>query len=211
MNVRAIAVLVLVVCCGCEPPAASNLAKTGPPPPPSVGVQMAELQTTAESPDTSAVAEEAVAEPASLEPMETAATQAPAGAVEPPATDPAEPAPVSKPPLPTSPTRQPIVRLSAGAALPQLLPEGTQVGVSVDYRVTGRLSTSARYALVVESAGGQVAVPVELASRGGTIEGFLPATVRPEHKPFRAWIDELAPGSRSSVMVSNKLDLQTSY
>jgi hypothetical protein len=101
--------------------------------------------------------------------------------------------------------------LSAGVALPQLLPEGTQIGVSVDYKVSGRLNGSARYALVVESSAGPIAVPVKLSPEGGTLQGFLPLSVRPEHKPFSARVEELAPGSRRSVIVSNRLDLQTSY
>jgi hypothetical protein len=166
-------------------------------------VQLAELpaEPTTESPATP-IEESPVAVPPAFQPQESAEPAQPVSTLATPA----------EPTQPTPPAAgQPILRLSAGVALPQLLPEGTQIGVSVDYKVSGRLNPSARYALVVESAGGRVAVPVTLSAQGGTIQGFLPAEVRPEHKPFSARIEELAPGSRSSVTVSNRLDLQTSY
>ena len=115
------------------------------------------------------------------------------------------------PTLPTpTPSPGPFINLSAGVALPQLLPEGTQIGVSVDYSLSGNLNPSSRYELVVESSKGKVAVPVMLEARGGTIQGFLPPSVRPEDLPFRAQIDEVPPeGPR--VRVSNSAVLATSY
>jgi hypothetical protein len=103
-----------------------------------------------------------------------------------------------------------FISLSAGVALPQLLPEGTQIGVSVDYRLSGSLKTSSRYFLVVESKAGEIALPVTLEPAGGTLQGFLPLAIRPEHEPFRAQIDELPAGGKRT-MVSNSAVLATSY
>jgi hypothetical protein len=111
----------------------------------------------------------------------------------------------------TTAEAKPSIHLSAGIALPQLLPEGTHVGVSVDYKITGQLRTSSRYVLVVESSAGEITVPVQLSSVGGTIQGFCPYSVRPEHQPFRARIDEHSPSSSRGVRVSNTVALQTSY
>lgn len=84
------------------------------------------------------------------------------------------------------------------------------MGVSVDYRLRGSLKTSSRYVLVVESNAGETAVPVTLSPEGGTLQGFLPLEVRPEHQPFQARIDEIPPGGKRS-RVSNTVSLATSY
>ena len=105
--------------------------------------------------------------------------------------------------------RQPPIHLSAGVAVPQLLPEGTQVGVSVDYGIRGELK-SYPYVLIVESSAGELALPVKLSPMGGTLQEFLPPSVRPEHKPFKARIDE-RPSTGQSVRASNTVVLQTSY
>jgi len=104
---------------------------------------------------------------------------------------------------------RPPIHLSAGVAVPQLLPEGTQMGVSVDYEITGRLNSS-RYVLVIESSAGQFVVPVTLAPERGTVQEFLPPSVRPEHKPFRVRIEERA-SAGNPVPASNTVPLQTSY
>jgi len=85
------------------------------------------------------------------------------------------------------------------------------MGISVDYKVRGQLNRSASYALIVASATGETIVPVDIAPQGGTFQGFLSAEIRPEHKPFTARVEELAPGSRRRTPVSNTLPLQTSY
>jgi len=110
---------------------------------------------------------------------------------------------------PRSAPSEPPIHLSAGVALPQLLPEGTQIGVSVDYKINGNLKSS-RYFLVMESSAGAIAVPVQLSPIGGTLQGFFPPSVRPEHQPFRVRIDE-APATGNAVHASNTLPLQTSY
>ena len=122
------------------------------------------------------------------------------------------PAATSAPqPPPQAPqAAQPPIRLSAGVAVPQSLPDGTQIGVSVDYRVSGRINTSSRYLLVIESKGKEVEFEVKLSPPGGTLQGFCPASVRPEDQPFRARLDE----QRSANVrdkVSNTVNLQTSY
>jgi hypothetical protein len=154
-------------------------------------------------------------------PVENVATAAPAAAASAPAAASAafapasEPAPTSQVPAPpTAPAAEaatiPFVNLSAGIALPQLLPDGTRIGVSVDYSLRGNLKTSCRYFLVVASSAGETPLPVALDPRGGTIQVFLPAEVRPEHQPFRAQIDEVLPtGQRARV--SNSAVLATSY
>jgi len=109
----------------------------------------------------------------------------------------------------SAPSEQLPIHLSAGVALPQLLPEGTQVGVSVDYKINGRLKSS-RYVLVIESSAGQFALPVKLSPMRGTLQDFLPSSVRPEHKPFRARIDEY-PATGSPVQASNTVSLLTNY
>jgi len=106
-------------------------------------------------------------------------------------------------------SEQPPIHLSAGVALPQLLPEGTQMGVSVDYKINGGLMSS-RYVLVIESGAGEFALPVKLSPMRGTLQDFLPPSVRPEHKPFRARIDEY-PATGNPVQASNTVPLQTSY
>jgi hypothetical protein len=103
------------------------------------------------------------------------------------------------------------VQLSAGVAVPQSLPGGTQIGVSVDYRVSGTLHPSARYALVIESGAGELALEIRLAAEGGTLQSFLPLAVRPEHQPFRARVEMLLPGESQPTRISNTASLQTSY
>jgi hypothetical protein len=110
-----------------------------------------------------------------------------------------------------SPAASPArIRLSAGVALPQSLPEGTQIGVSVDYRVAGDLDSSAQYFLVVSSQAGEMSLPVQIAREGGTLQTFFPPELRPEHKPFSARLDQqISQGARTSV--SNTEQLLTSY
>jgi hypothetical protein len=81
--------------------------------------------------------------------------------------------------------------------------------VSVDYKTSGELK-SYPYVLVIESSAGELALPVKLSPMGGTLQEFLPPSVRPEHKPFRARIEEKR-STDSSVPASNTVLLQTSY
>ena len=103
----------------------------------------------------------------------------------------------------------PPIHLSAGIAVPQSLPTGTQMGVSVDYAIRGALNRSSRYVLVVSSeGGGDVEAEVKLAT-SGTFQDFVPK-LRPEDRPFNCRIDEITPGGRR-VRASNVAPLQTNY
>lgn len=181
---------------GCEPPSAGTLHTSAPPPAVAagaMGIEFAEVPVETATPPAPVAFEQT--HPVAI------ATQSPATQIT------AAPEPTISSPAARVGT---AVRLSAGVALPQLLPEGTQIGVSVDYRVTGRLNSS-RHLLVIETSEGAIGVPVELSSQGGTLQGFCPLSVRPEHKPFRARIEELSASSQSRTPISNTLDLATSY
>jgi hypothetical protein len=102
---------------------------------------------------------------------------------------------------------KPSIRLSVGLALPQTLPDGTQVGVSVDYKVTGKLNSSAKYVWVIESRQGETAMEVQIKPQGGNLASFLPISIRPGDSPFRARIDEVS-SSGSRVRVSNVEELR---
>jgi hypothetical protein len=87
------------------------------------------------------------------------------------------------------------------------LPDGTQVGVSVDYKVTGKLNSSAKYVWVIESRQGETAMEVQIKPQGGNLASFLPISIRPGDSPFRARIDEVS-SSGSRVRVSNVEELR---
>jgi hypothetical protein len=107
------------------------------------------------------------------------------------------------------PTRNTSIRLSAGVALPQSLPTGTAMGMSIDYAFAGGLNQSSRYLWVISSeGGGEVETEVNLAV-SGTLQSFF-LKLRPEHKPFNCRIEEVLPGGRR-VRVSNVAPMQTSY
>jgi hypothetical protein len=186
MIVRSVAIVTVfglapLLCGGCEPPSAPVInAPPAPPAPP------ASVETGSEVAPSVASAE-------SIAPIAGGR-----GSQTPQQTS-----------LRPAPGEQPPIHLSAGVALPQLLPEGTQVGVSVDYKITGALKSS-RYVLVIESSAGQIAVPVQLSPMGGTLQGFFPPSVRPEHQPFRARIDEY-PATDNPIQASNTVPLRTSY
>jgi len=108
-----------------------------------------------------------------------------------------------------APSGVPPIHLSAGIAVPQSLPTGTQMGVSVDYAIRGALNRSSRYVLVVSSdGGGDVEAEVRLAV-SGTFQDFVPK-LRPDDRPFNCRIDEITPGGRR-VRASNVAPLQTNY
>jgi hypothetical protein len=210
-------VAILIATIGCDLPPDPTLAgaglksvpestAAGPPPPPSPPSPSSALDAPS---------------PAALSPPTVDSNR---GAPESsPASVPSEPAQQPPPPVDvaqqnTSPTpasgslpAKPTVQLSAGVAVPQSLPGGTQIGVSVDYRVSGTLHPSARYALVVESGAGELALEVRLAAEGGTLQSFLPLAVRPEHQPFRARVEMLLPGESQPTKISNTANLQTNY
>jgi hypothetical protein len=217
MGLRVLLVVVVVgafvAVAGCEPPPKSLASGTSPPPPPGSGTDRATGVEFAEIPVASEPGDQREPALPNAEPM----PESPIATDDQPVIDQRRapsPGNIPRTESPTAPapaTPQTPIRLSAGVALPQLLPEGTQIGVSVDYRLTGRLNPSSQYALVIESGAGTIGVPVELSPQGGTIQGFCPASVRPEHKPFNARIVELVPGSRSQTPISNTAALTTSY
>jgi len=101
-----------------------------------------------------------------------------------------------------------IVRLSAGVALPQSLPTGTAMGMSVDYVLQGALPTSAVATVwVIESAqGASVEVPVRLNAQGNLMT-FV-TDMRPEHGPFRSYLAAMFAGGRRTP-ISPKIDMQS--
>ena len=123
----------------------------------------------------------------------------------------ADPAPVSPPPAGPLGSPPPArtsassasasIDLSAGVALPQSLPTGTAMGMSVDYRFTaGEPQPSRQYVWVIEPAmGDPVRQPVRLSTRG-TLQAFFPQ-LHPRNGPFQAHI-ESPDGSRLSNSVS---------
>jgi hypothetical protein len=115
--------------------------------------------------------------------------------------------PTYSPTEPTTSASKPSIRLSVGIALPQTLPDGTQIGVSVDYKLTGNLNPSAKYLWVIQSRQGETAMEVQLKPQGGNLASFLPIAIRPEDSPFKAWIDEVST-SGSRLRVSNVESLQ---
>ena len=182
------AVILLV---GCEPPTASSSTANGPPGPPSP-------PAAGSGETTETILHQDLSPNGNSESLDSAETL--------PVADPVPESPPSAP----SQTAGVSIRLSAGVALPQLLPDGTQIGVSVDYSIRGNMQSSSRYLLIVASSAGEISVPVTLNEQGGTYQGFLPLDVRPEHKPFRARIDEVSP-SGVRTPISNSADLVTSY
>lgn len=90
------------------------------------------------------------------------------------------------------------IRLSAGTALAQTLPEGTTMGFSVDYQFTaGQPDSNAQYFWVVQRTQGPPArQPVQLSAQG-TLQGFI-SGFRPEHGPFQGHIED-ARGNRLSA------------
>ena len=128
-----------------------------------------------------------------------------------PATAPAveESRPVTaKPPEPSPPPRTAAqrgagaaIKLSLGVALPQSLPTGTAMGLSVEYAFTeGQPLPSLSYVWVIEPAKGDpVRQPVQLG-RSGTLQAFF-TQLRPDHGPFSCHI-EGSDGNRLSKSIS---------
>ena len=161
--------------------------------------QASRQETAPEEADAEADAMAAVAE--------IPAVGGPAPAVEesrPAAGKPPEPSPPpASPPPPRTPQRRtgPSIRLSAGVALPQSLPTGTAMGISVDYAfAAGQPLPSLSYVWVIEPAKADpVKQPVQL-SQSGTLQAFF-TQLRPEHGPFHAHI-EGSDGTRLSRSIS---------
>lgn len=109
------------------------------------------------------------------------------------------PSSANPPATASTPPAAPAIRLSAGVALAQTLPDGTAMGFSVDYRfVQGGPDSSTRYVWVIQPASGQpTVVPVELEP-SGTLQTFT--KFRPEHGPFQCFLaEETASGEHSPL------------
>ncbi len=101
------------------------------------------------------------------------------------------------------------VQLSAGIAVPQSLPIGTVMAISVDYTLRGNLSGSSRYVWVVKSTTEDMVTDVKL-DQSGNLSAFF-QQLRPEHRPFSVRIEEVTPGSKRRTVISNELPLKTDY
>jgi len=79
-------------------------------------------------------------------------------------------------------------KLKTGIALPQTLPNGTQIGFSVDYRFrTYTPDPQAQYVWEIRQGNGSVEqLAVQITGKKGTLNQFLP--VRPEQGPFSSRI-----------------------
>jgi len=97
----------------------------------------------------------------------------------------------------------------SGIAVPQSLPVGTVMAISVDYERYAELKTSSRYALVVKSTAGEIVNEIKLEP-SGNLSVFI-QQFKPEHRPFTARIEELTPGSNRRTIVSNEVTLKTDY
>ncbi|MCE9526350.1 MAG: hypothetical protein K8R36_09885 [Planctomycetales bacterium] len=93
--------------------------------------------------------------------------------------------------------------------MPQSLPIGTVMAISVDYAVRGRLNPSSHYVWVIKSGAGEAVSEVAL-DNSGNLSAFF-EKLKPEHRPFTARIEEVTPGSKRRTVVSNEVPLQTSY
>jgi hypothetical protein len=101
-----------------------------------------------------------------------------------------------------------FIQLSAGIAVPQFLPTGTCMSLSVDYSLSAAPRAS-HYLWVVKSASGEIVNEVKLESSGNLSAFFQ--QLRPEHRPFSVRIEEVPAGSKSRTVVSNELTLKTDY
>jgi hypothetical protein len=79
-------------------------------------------------------------------------------------------------------------RLRAGIALPQTLPDGTQVGFSVDYRFrTYTPDPQARYVWEIRQGNGSIErLDVQITGKKGTLSQYLP--LQPQQGPFTSRI-----------------------
>jgi len=138
-----------------------------------------------------------------------------AAAQQPPQAQPSQQGQQPQPAAPANPSNSPaptperFIHLSAGIAVPQSLPVGTVMAISVDYERYAELKTSSRYALVVKSTGGEIVNEVQLQP-SGNLSVFI-QQFKPEHRPFTARIEELTLGSNRRTIVSNEVTLKTDY
>jgi hypothetical protein len=110
------------------------------------------------------------------------------------------PAGTASPPSAASAGQSLPIRLSAGVALPQTLPDGTVMSFSIDYQFTqGQPDPAAGYFWVIErSQGPALRQPVKLSAQG-TLPAIVP-DFRPEQGPFQTYLED-ARGVRLSATV----------
>jgi len=166
------------------------------------GIEFEKSATPAAAPATSPTAvapQPAVSPPTAATPQPAAASPSPvptqAAAPAPVSTSQSGPAapPIVNPPATarSSASSGSEVQLSLGIALPQTLPEGTALGVSVEYEfVRGGPQSGSRYLLIVQPSNGR---PFELEvplTTSGTIQTFT-YDLRPDQGPFTASLREV--------------------
>ena len=141
------------------------------------------------------------------------ASNSAATAVQPSQAQPSQQFPPATPATPSTsspaPTPERFIHLSAGIAVPQSLPVGTVMAISVDYERYAELKTSSRYALVVKSTAGEIVSEVKLEPEGN-LSVFI-QQFKPDHRPFTARIEEISPGSKRRTIISNEVTLKTDY
>ncbi len=131
------------------------------------------------------------------------------------APEPGTPPPqLEKAPLSPSVTPSPVasradhcVQLTNGLALPQLLPTGTAMGMSVDYELRGTLPSSATqvFWVIEPSQGAQASIPVVLQDQGN-LATFV-VEMKPDQGPFRCQlVAQLSNGSLTPV--SSPVDMR---
>ena len=116
---------------------------------------------------------------------------------------PTEPSPPPRSRPPAEPQRRtgPSISLSAGVALPQSLPTGTAMGISVDYTFTiGQPRPSLAYVWVIEAANADSVKQSVQLNLSGTLQQFF-TQLRPQHGPFHTHI-ESSDGTRLSRSMS---------
>ncbi len=99
-------------------------------------------------------------------------------------------------------------KLSAGVALPQSLPTGTAMAMSVDYVLQGPLPTSAVQTVwVIEAArGGTAALPVPLKTNGNLMT-FV-TTMKPDDGPFQSYLAVIF-SNRTRQPISAKVEMRS--
>jgi hypothetical protein len=197
--------LILISVAGCDEPAVPHSPVTNqpgpPPPPPPLG--------QAPPDNTSAVGQQPPYQPSVAEASESPQPPSPIDASQRQMNREPHSDSHATRPTPNPSANRPlrfIAKLSAGTALPQTLPTGTAMGMSVDYVLQGELPASAAATVwVIESAQGEQAIPVQLNAKGNLMT-FV--NMRPEHGPFRSYLAVVYSDGRE-VPISRKIDMRS--
>jgi hypothetical protein len=109
---------------------------------------------------------------------------------------PANRAVVNRPPVNVAATRptpagSQSIQLSAGAALPQSLPQGTVMTFSAEYRFVGGPKSGVQYKWVVRGRSGKtIRLPLRNLKSQGQLPALFTPALRPSDSPFRSFIEE---------------------